>query len=373
MANILNANLLSSLGDTTTTLDAIKKSQTNISKKSLLAIEGRVDAPYALFRDEVEDSQEGIYSALKSIVEKSIAHLSQEDRAQTAIIVGTSVIDWNVIDAVESTLYEYKRTPYYSKKTSIDTYAKELTKEFDLNGFSMTINTACTSSVNAILEASNLVDSELYKYVVVVGLEVFSDMMSTGFYAMQLLSESTIKPFDEARDGMVLGEALACLLIGSEASEWEIKGGFSNCNGVNITAVSEEGDEFKEVMLQALTNANTNIDEITALKAHATGTYSNDLSEMNALSNIFSSDLIFTTLKPYVGHTIGACGALEVAIFMSCIDDGFIPKSLNHKESIKSEYQPLLEHKACSFGTFMFNYFGFGGNNTSLILKKEQV
>ena len=373
MANILNAYINSSQGDLNATLETIKSADVTTSTKSLLAIEGRVDMPYFTFKKEVDDSQSGIYPELKNIVTKSIQHLSADDRKETAIIIGTSIIDWNTINAIESTVYEYKKTAYYTKKRSIDSYAKDLSDELGLNGFTLSINTACTSSANAILEASNLIEAKLFKYVVVVGLEIFSDMMSSGFHAMQLLSHSAIKPFDNERDGMILGEGIASLLIGSDASKWKIRGGFSNCNAVNITAVSPEGDEFVEVMQNALLASETQVEDITALKAHATGTLSNDLSEMNALSKVFDNSIVFTTLKPYIGHTIGACGALEIAIFISCIDEGFIPKSIHHTDSINSEYIPLLQNKECHSGTFMFNYFGFGGNNTSLILQKESV
>ena len=373
MANILNAYINSSQGDLNATLETIKSADVKTSTKSLLAIEGHVDMPYFTFKDAVDDSQSGIYPELKRVVLQSVKNLSDEERKETAIIIGTSIIDWNTVDAIESTVYEYKKTAYYTKKRSIDSYAKDLSDELGLNGFTLSINTACTSSANAILEASNLIEAKLFKYVVVVGLEIFSEMMSSGFNAMQLLSSSSIKPFDTKRDGMILGEGIASLLIGSGASPWKIRGGFSNCNAVNITAVSPEGDEFVEVMQNAIVNANTDVNAITALKAHATGTLSNDLSEMNALSKVFDSSVVFTTLKPYIGHTIGACGALEIAIFMACIDEGFIPKSINHTTSINTEYRALKESKECHSGTFMFNYFGFGGNNTSLILEKELV
>ena len=373
MANILNTHLLSCLGDTNSTLSAIKNAQNSLSTKDVLAIEGEVEVPYATFQKSVEDSQEGIYSALKKVVNLSLEGLTPTQKSQTALIVGSSIIDWNVIDAIESSNYEYKRKVFESHKKSIDSYAKELSDEFGLNGFTLTINTACTSSANALLEASNLIDAGLFSYVVVVGLEVFSRNMSSGFYAMQLLSESKIKPFDTQRDGMILGEAIVSVLVTKEKTPWKILGGFSNCNALNITSVSEEGDEFVEVMQKALESANTKQEDITVLKAHATGTLSNDISEINAISKIFSEDLLFTTLKPYVGHTVGACGALEIAIFINAIDNGFIPKTINHKESIMSNFVPLLEDSSCESGTFMFNYFGFGGNNTSIILKKELV
>ncbi|HIM75996.1 MAG TPA: 3-oxoacyl-ACP synthase [Campylobacterales bacterium] len=368
MANILKTSFLSSQGDKTATLNVVKSQKICMSDKEVLAVECNVKIPYYSFKEEVKDTQKSIYQALYTQVEQVVKGFSKEQKKETVLLVGTSIIDWNIVDAIEA-----KETPYSSKKLSIDTYAKELSNAFNLNGYTLTINTACTSSANALLEANNLLNAGIYKYAIVLGCEIFSHIMSSGFNAMQLLSPSLIKPFCSTRDGMILGEGVVAFLLGSENSPWSIKGGFSNCNGVNITAVSPEGDEFSEVMQKALVSAKIEIEDITALKAHATATLSNDLSEENAIKKVFKSDIKFTALKPYIGHTVGACGLLEMALFMECIDDGFIPRTLNCENSMSEEYQPLSENTKCKDGVFMMNYFGFGGNNTSIIIKKEFV
>jgi len=373
MANILRSNFLCALGDADETLAAIQNQKLNIGLKNVTAIEGDVEIPYFLLQERIQEKPQEIYAALHKILAKTIGHLSAEDKKNTALLVGTSVIDLKTIETIEETLYEESKTPYHSEKKSIDSYAQELSSSFALNGFTQTINTACTSSANAILEASNLIDAKIFKYVVVLSVEIFSKIMSSGFYAMQLLSQSTIKPFDKERDGMVLGEGIASVLLGSDTSPWRVKGGFSNCNALNITAVSEEGSEFVEVMQKALTLTDTTPNDITLLKAHATGTTSNDLSEINAISKVFKEGVPFTALKPYIGHTIGACGILELALLIKSVDAGFIPKTLNTQENMNANYTPLLEHIPCSSGTFMLNYFGFGGNNTSIILHKETL
>ena len=368
MANILKTSFLSSQGDKLATLNAVKSAEIEVQTREVLAIEGDVEIPYYSFQVKVEDTQAAIYKALRAQVATVIKELTASQRAETILLVGTSIIDWNIADAIEST-----NAVYASKKLSIDTYAKELSEEFGFNGYTLTINTACTSSANALLEANNLIDAGIFKRAVVVGCEIFSHIMSSGFNAMQLLSSSTLKPFDKERDGMVLGEGVVAFLLSCEESVWQIKGGFSNCNGVNITAVSPEGDEFSEVMRKAISSANVTQEQITALKAHATATPSNDLSEINAISTIFTNDVKFTALKPYIGHTVGACGLLEMALFMACVDDGFVPKTLGFEHGENESYTPLLKNMACEEGVFMMNYFGFGGNNTSIIIQKGQA
>lgn len=371
--NILDYTLRSSQGNTLETLQSIKNIDIDISCKEVSTLDGDIEIPYYIFSDKVEDDANEIKEAIKKLVETITIKLTPQQRAKTALLIGTSLIDKNIIDAIESSVYEYKKKPYVSSKKSIDSFASEISKELKLNPFTMTITTACTSSINAVLEARNLINSDVVEYAIVIGVEIFSQMMSNGFSLMKLLSTDIQRPFDVARDGLVLGEAIAAILMGKDSSRWSLRGGYSNCNSLNIASVSSSGEECAEVMDKAMSFAKVTAQDITMLKIHATSTLTNDMSEINAIKKVFTSDVTFSALKPYIGHTLGACGVLELVIMMSCIDDGFIPKTLGHKESIIKEYTPLQEHKACSHGIFMLNYFGFGGNNTSVIIQKESI
>ena len=369
--NILDYTLRSAQGNTKETLKAIQTGDIKVSFKNVVDYTESLEIPYFLFKEEVLEEVDSIKQAIKEIVQEISEPLTPQQRSQTALIVGTSLIDHNLLNAVIDTVYDQENKPYYSEKKSIDSFAQEIAQELGLNSFTMTINTACTSSANAMIEARNLIYAGVVDYAIVLGVEIFSQTMSNGFSSMRLLSLESQKPFDTKRDGLVLGEAIAAVLIGKEKSSWSLRGGYSNCNSFNITSVGADGEEYAEVMQEAMRLSEVSVDEICVLKAHATSTQANDLSEINAIKKLFSSDLTFTGLKPYLGHTLGACGVLELALFISCIDEGFIPKTLNHSESIIAEYVPLQEHKRCESGIFMLNYFGFGGNNTSLIIEKE--
>ena len=369
--NILNSSILSSQGDLNETLLAIKNNDIKIASQDIPTLDEIIPTPYFLLQEKIQEDKSAIYGAMKKIVLKLLEGLDTKQKEETALIIGTSQIDLNIVDAVVDTLYDNKE--YASKKKSIDTYAKDISNELGLNGYTMTISTACTSSVNALLEAKNLISVGAFKYAVVLGVEIFSQMMSSGFSSMKLLSLKPQKPFDKNRDGLVLGEALAGVLVGVDDAKWSLEGGYSNASSYTITAAGEDGDEFYEVISKALASLNLEAKDITALKAHATSSTSNDLSEINAISRIFSDDLIFTALKPYIGHTLGACGVLELALFMAAIDDGFIPKTINTTEPILENYKPLSKEFPCHSGTFMLNYFGFGGNNVSMIIKKRSA
>jgi len=295
--------------------------------------------PYFSLEKRIGQNQEEIYEAIKEVVSKVLP----KQRKNTALLIGTSLIDWHLVDAINACAYE-KKEPYSSKKRSIDSYAKDLANEFGLSSFTMTINTACTSSANALLEAKNLINAGVVEKAIVVGLEVFSPVMSSGFYSMDLLSSTKPKPFADDRDGLVLGEGVGAILLGKDDSPWELLGGYSNCNSETITSVSSSGDECVEVMHDALKNCSLHVEDITTLKAHATGSQANDEAEMNAIQKVFKNEPNIVTLKQHIGHTIGASGVLEIGHLLS----------------------------SANKGTFMCNYFGFGGNNISLILRKNR-
>ncbi len=357
---ISDYEILSSQGDLAKTVNAIKNNTITIDKKIIVTDIQTIEAPYFLLKDTVAEKEDEIYFAIKQLAHKILSRLDDDEISKTTLIIGASLIDLHITKSIDDSVYEGERKPYHSTKSSIDSYAKKIASEFGLNNFTMTINTACTSSANAILEGANLLQADIFKNILVIGAEIYSPKMGSGFAAMDLLSKKTQKPFEEKRDGLVLGEGLAAVLINKQKSSWQLLGGFSNCNAISITGVSESGEEYIEVMKKAFVNAHVCKKTITAIKTHATSTPASDLSEMNAMDELFDILPPLSALKPYLGHTVGACGTLELAMFIACIDDGFIPK-----------LPSSTKHKKCDAGIFLLNYFGFGGNNTSLIIKKE--
>ncbi|WP_321778450.1 beta-ketoacyl synthase N-terminal-like domain-containing protein [Sulfurimonas sp.] len=370
---ILKYEINSAQGNISQTIKAIKTNNIKLFHKRASTIDGYIDVPYYLLSKEIKEEKNAILKGLRDVVAKTVVDLDDKQRSSTIIILGTSLADLNIVNNIQDSLSSQDKI-YKSVKSSIDSYAKKLATEFGLNDFTVTISSACTSSANAILEARNFLLNDICEYVVVLGAEIFSKITNDGFNSMRILSAQKQRPFDVNRDGLILGEGIGAVLLSKNGkSFWTLEGGFSNCNAVNITSVSEDGLEYVDVMNASLKNSKIKAQDITALKAHATGTYTNDLSEINAISKVFDKDVVFTALKPYVGHTLGSSGVLELCIFIDAIENGFIPKTLNHSKSILKDYVPLLEHKECYEGVFMLNYFGFGGNNTSLIIKKEKI
>ena len=129
-------------------------------------------------------------------------------------------------------------------------------------------------------------------------------------------------------------------------------------------------------MEQALNKAKLTIKELTCLKAHATGSENSNLSEVTAIDKLFKkhnqkTDVVI--LKPYIGHTLGACGTNEIVLLCESIKNNFLPKTINFYEKYSDiSFTPLLENKYINQATILFHFIGFGGSNTSIILSNEK-
>lgn len=355
--------VLSSQGDLKETVKSIRTLSSRVSTFDIKTDVQQLTVPYFLLEDEILAEEKSILNTLENSVFNKVSkikkHFGSEALSKTVLIIGTTMIDIHLTDLIKKHM---NGDDTYTKKLvkhSIDSYADFLANKYGLNELTMTINTACTSTANAILEGDNLIKSGVAECVIVLGIELNSSLMSSGFSAMNLLSMTTQKPFAEERDGLVLGEGVASLLLSTQKSKHLLRGGYSNCDAESITGVSEGGEEFVRVMTNAMSNARVQQDEIDSIKVHATSTPASDLSEINSLK-MFKKKPRLSVIKPYIGHTVGVSGVLELSIFLTCLEQGFLPKFPSQSEHAKSKS-----------GINLLNYFGFGGNNVSLLVESD--
>ncbi|MCF6244827.1 MAG: hypothetical protein L3J43_07290 [Sulfurovum sp.] len=258
-----------------------------------------------------------------------------------------------------------------------DTYINEITqiiaKRIGIKGFRTLISTACTSSSNALIQAKEMIEAGLIQRAVIVGIELYNLFTIKGFESFMLLTQDTIKPFDKNRTGLILGEAVSAIVLSKEKSPFVFSGGSIHIDAGSITSPSAENLEY--LMNDALQDANIFPTDIYAVKTHATGSQQNDFVEAKALHKIFSMKMPkIVTLKPYIGHTMGASGSSELALFLESLKDGFIPQN-KQIETLDPECNilPLSEKTKAIPGYYMFNNFGFGGNNNSFIIQYTEL
>ena len=313
---------------------------------------------------------------LDEVVQKAIdkLQLTPADLNRCGLFLGSASIDLSLSLPLGENYDTSDEKVMACERVGNGYYADYLTKKFGLSDFSLTYNTACTSSANAVVDAASMLEGGVIDYALVIGFELFSPISFEGFIAMQLLSPEVLAPFDKNRSGIVLGEAVSALFMSRDdvrASHWIYRGGSSRCETHSVTGANSDGTGIASVIEAALDEANILAGDIQALKAHGTSSALNDLAEINAMKQVFTSAPNFFSLKPYIGHTLGSCGSSELLLLLECVDDGFIPKTPGFSTvDTDLSWSPTTKKIRVDNGHFMLNYFGFGGNNTSLIIEK---
>lgn len=250
-------------------------------------------------------------------------------------------------------------------------------KTYGLKGLSNTINTACSSSANAIMYGAKLIRSGFAKRAIVGGVDSLAKFTINGFNSLHILSPELCRPFDKNRRGLNLGEAAAFIVIekAEDATSKKIHAklcGWSNSNDAyHPSSLSEAGDGPWLAMTKALEVAGLNPADISFINMHGTGTENNDEVESRAVKKLFKNPPPFGSTKSNTGHTLGAAGAVEAIFSIINIQHQEIYPSLNFSEAIEeTALVPNTGYRSLPINHVMSNSFGFGGNCSSLILSK---
>lgn len=235
-----------------------------------------------------------------------------------------------------------------------------------------TLNTACTSAANALLYGARLLNQGRFRRALVLSFETPSRVAMQGFAALDLVSPSgQYRPFHPERDGLMLGEAYASVLLDREpgaAPLARLLGGFSACDTSSLTTTLEDGSHIDWVMRQALASAGVSPAQIELVKLHGTATAANDRAESNGMSLLFgATPPPAVLLKPYLGHTLGACGLSESLLLLEALGQGPLP-GVDYAEQALLRLPPQAWTPPRD-ALLLANFFGFGGNNASLILQ----
>jgi len=252
--------------------------------------------------------------------------------------------------------------------------ALRVAEHLGIKGPVLTLTTACSSSANALLVARALIRRGEARRALVIGVEGLSAGALTGFNSLMLLDPEGCQPFDAKRRGMQIGEAVGAVLL--EVEDTDIQAGDSLLGGANLcdihhtTSASPDGSAMRAVMEMALADAGLQTADVAVIKAHATGSLDNDTAEAAAMRGLFGEALPpVTGIKRYLGHTLGACGAVELAAFLGCLRAGFVPPAAGCTQpDPELRLTPLMEACPAPAGAAMLNFFGFGGNYASLLI-----
>jgi 3-oxoacyl-[acyl-carrier-protein] synthase II len=283
-------------------------------------------------------------------------------------------------------------SPFFIPKMISDIAAGHLSMKYGYRGPNYATVSACASSTNAIIDAFNLIRLDMADLFITGGSEASVNEHGVGgFNAMQALStnnenyKTASRPFDISRDGFVIGEGGAGLIL--EELEHakkrgvriyaELIGGGLSADAHHLTAPHPEGEGAALVMKNALRDAKIAPEEVDYVNVHGTATPLGDISETKAIKKVFGEHaykLNISSTKSMTGHLLGAAGAIEAMAVILSIVHGIVPPTIN-LENLDPEIDPKLnltpnkaQKREVNVG--LSNTFGFGGHNTSAIFRK---
>lgn len=249
-------------------------------------------------------------------------------------------------------------------------------------GFIATPSTACSSALNAIMVGANLLRTGQAKAALVGGAESLSMFHLNGFNTLMILDRQPCRPFDAGRNGLNLGEGAGYIVIESEdeaiargATILGYIGGYANtCDAYHQTASSADGEGAFLAMQGAIQMAGLQPADIDYVNAHGTATPNNDLSESAALLRLFGSRMpAVSSTKAFTGHTTSASGGIEAVFCLLAMQHGFVPANLNWSETGEGLIVPTAHTTKQPLKRVLCNAFGFGGNESSLVLSTEGI
>ena len=259
----------------------------------------------------------------------------------------------------------------------------EIADYFDCFDCTMTSSTACSSAMNALIMGKLLIESGERDIVVAGGAEALSLFHLNGFKSLMILDTQRCRPFDRTRAGLNLGEGAGYLVLERESSAVKrgveilgvLSGVGNGCDAFHQTASSENGEGAYMAMTQALSEAGLSPSDIDYVNAHGTGTPNNDASESAALRRVFGGTVPpVSSTKSYTGHTTSASGSIEAVFCLMAILKGFLPYQTEFQTIDEQCIIPVSgkESLCGNLRHVMCNAFGFGGNDSSIILSRYE-
>lgn len=320
-------------------------------------------------------------------------NLEQQDRSRIATVVASAIADFPFLETQMMQLFTKgpgKTNPFSVPRVSTSMASGNIALQYGLTGPGFSVSSACATGSHALASAWMMLRLGFADVALAGGAEsAITESYLESFCALRALStrndepERASRPFDRGRDGFVMAEGAAVLVL--ETLEHarkrsapilaELSGIGMSCDAYHITAAHPDGLGAVQAMQQALQTAGLKPEDIDYINAHGTGTDVNDPIETRAIKTTFGEraySIPVSSIKSMIGHSIGAGGALEAATCVNIINQGVIPPTINLEDpdpACDLDYVPNQARKA-EVHRVMSNSFAFGGQNCVLIFER---
>jgi len=378
MPYLIADNIITSLGFTSNeNFEALKNGKTGIqtiNNKSFYP----EPFPASLVNSEILDAKfghlnsKGNYTRLEKMMILSIKDALDQTNIdikskRTGIIISTTKGNIDLLENSKKNLFESDRVLLWK-------FGKVIADYFGNPNQPLVLSNACISGVLAINTAAMLINSGKYDVVVVVGGDLVSEFVVSGFMSFLSLSPEACKPFDKNRDGLSLGEAAGTIILSKKKKEgvniaW--LGGSSANDANHISGPSRTGEGSFIAIKKAVAEARISPNEIDHISAHGTATPYNDEMESISISRHQMENIPVNSLKGFWGHTLGAAGIIETAALMHEMKENFLIKTAGFKElGVTKPITVLDKNQEKEIKTCLKMASGFGGSNAALIIQK---
>lgn len=347
-------------------------------------------------RDIVRRSDRFVHlglAAARLAVEDAHLDLGRINKTKIGVFIGSGLGGLPFHE--EQILVGYKKgfhrvNPLSVPKITPNSVSSYVAIHLGLTGPNMVISTACASGNYAIAEAFNKILSSETDIMLTGGAEAPITEFTFGAYnAMHVLSkrndkpEAASRPFDDQRDGFVLGEGAGIIVL-EELSHAirrdahiyaEVLGYGANSGAYHMVMPQPNGDDVAEAMTSTLKSANLSLWEVDYINAHGTSTIANDKSETKAIKQVFGEQayrIPVSSIKSMIGHTIGAAGGIEAVACALTVERNIIPPTINYVNpdpDCNLDYVPNTG-RTCRVNVALSNSFGFGNCNVCVAIGK---
>jgi 3-oxoacyl-[acyl-carrier-protein] synthase II len=312
--------------------------------------------------------------------------LDEVDTERTGIAIGTTSGEPRIIERFDDCYLAEKLQAVgaeFATSYPCSVLAANVANELGLGGEVITIPTACAAGNFAVAYAFDALRLGRAAVMLAGGADCFSRITYTGFARLGAIAPVRCQPFDLRRKGMIPGEGAGILVLerldharDRGARIYAEVGGYGlSCDACHMTASDPEGGGAARAMEMALCSSQIRPDQINYISAHGTGTPTNDRLETIAIKRVFKEhayQIPVSSIKSMLGHTMGAASAIEAICCALAITEGRIPPTLHLEDpdpECDLDYVPRFARKH-SVAVAMNNAYAFGGNNSSLILKR---
>lgn len=332
-------------------------------------------------------------AAAAQAIEDARLDLALEDRSRIGVILGTDLGGMPSSHAGYQDLHH----PYRERRAAAESWrsllldsfiasvADQVAAAYGLHGTTLVMSTACSAGLHSLAVGVEAIRSGESDVMLVGGVDPLSEMPHAGFGVLRSLASDRIRPFDKHRDGTILGEAAAVLVLEGEEHarrrgakiRAELAGWGGSTDAYHMTRPDETGQGPARAMVAALEDAGVAPEEVDYVKAHGTATPANDVIETRALKLVFGANtrVPVSSMKSMIGHSLGASGAVESVGALLAMGAGFLPPTINLETpdpECDLDYVPNQSRPA-ELRTVIVNAFGFGGNNAAVVFRKHGV